>query len=444
MTMQRLPVGWIVFTAAVVLRLTWILVGWLNVGPTLVYPDEVLHWNLADNLVHHGALVSDDGRYAARMPAYPLFLAAFAWLDGVGILVVRIAQALLSAGAVVVGYQLALRAVGQRGALLAGLLLTFNPYDVFFCRLLLTEALFTPVAVGLVAASWHVLATDASRWRPLAVVAALGALAVMTRPSAAAWIPLVWLLLVVLATNRRRTALRLVIAPVLLLLCMVPWGLRNLAVLGHPAWLSANGGLTLYDAQGPQADGSSDQSFLQDPAIQARLADLGEVERDQLLQRLALQQMRRDPIRVVSLAFTKFTRTWNPWPNVPAHRNTLAGHAGAAYTIIVVLTALLGLLRTTVPPRSGGAPQQSTPRCKDSSGVPLLLSSASVRRLHALIWLAVLYFTLLHMIYIGSVRYRVPLMPLLAIAAGTAVLDPRPAAPHSVVRLAEGQLYLKR
>ena len=40
--------------------------------------------------------------------------------------------------------------------------------------------------------------------------------------------------------------------------------------------------------------------------------------------------------------------------------------------------------------------------------------------MHLLLWLPVLYFTLVHCVFVGSLRYRVPLMPFVSIAAATA------------------------
>ena len=47
------------------------------------------------------------------------------------------------------------------------------------------------------------------------------------------------------------------------------------------------------------------------------------------------------------------------------------------------------------------------------------------RRLHVLLWLPVIYFTLVHCAFIGSLRYRVPLMPFVEIAAATAFVQTR-------------------
>ncbi|RMF71398.1 MAG: hypothetical protein D6744_18045, partial [Planctomycetota bacterium] len=137
-----------VFAAALLVRLIWVALRWMRDGPTLQFPDEELHWQMAVNLVTKGEFVTDDGRYAARMPVYPLFLAIWAPLGSIGVLLARIAQCVLGAAAAGVGCEFARRTLGRRAAIAAGVLLAVDPYAVFFSNLLLTEVLFTAIAVG--------------------------------------------------------------------------------------------------------------------------------------------------------------------------------------------------------------------------------------------------------------------------------------------------------
>ncbi|MFQ5807269.1 MAG: hypothetical protein ACE5I3_12540, partial [Phycisphaerae bacterium] len=227
------------------------------------------------------------------------------------------------------------------------------------------------------------------------------AAALMTRPSAAGWIVLLWLVLWLFDAQRPRGTRRLTLYVGVLAACLLAWGLRNRAVIGAPAWLSTNGGVTLYDAQGPQADGSSNQAFLNELP---ELAGLNELERDRKLRQLAVEQMRKNPARALRLAWTKFLRTWSLVPNVSTYRAGITGVVSAAFTAGVLFLAFVGLLRTL------------------SRKNPPAAESRNRRRLQALLWLPVVYFTLLHCVFVGSLRYRVPLMPFVEIAAATALV----------------------
>ena len=396
--------GSAIFVVALLLRVAWVLLRWSRTGAALEFPDEELHWQLASNLVHDGTLVSADARYAARMPGYPLFLALCAWADGTGILIARLLQALLGAATAWIAYAFVSRALDRRAALIAGILVCLDPYAIFFANLLLTEVSFSLFAVALTACAWRLITDPAKASRAATYgVAVCGAAMLMTRPSAAGWLLLLWVVLWLFDSHRVRATRRLGLYVAVMAVCLLPWGLRNRAVIGTSAWLSTNGGVTLYDAQGPQADGSSNQAFLEELP---QLAGLDEVGRDRELQRLAAEHMRSNPGRVLELAWVKFRRTWNPVPNVSDYRGGITGFVSAAFTVVTLLLAFIGLAGTlgkkhsaeTVPPR---------------------------RRLHLLLWLPVIYFTLVHCVFIGSLRYRVPLMPFVEIAAATAFVQSR-------------------
>jgi hypothetical protein len=235
---------------------------------------------------------------------------------------------------------------------------------------------------------------------------------VLARPSALGWIVLLWLMLWLADRQRWRATRRIGLYAVTLGVLLLPWGLRNHARLGAFAWLSTNGGVTLYDAQGPQADGSSNQAFLQD---MPQLAGMGEVERDRTLGHLAIQQMEKDPARVLRLAGVKFVRTWSFVPNFQEYQGGATAAVSAAFTAVVLAFAVVGLFRAA---RGRGShdlhdverPQQPSARLRPGLWF------------HVLLWLPVLYFTLVHCLYIGSLRYRIPLMAFLELAAAAALI----------------------
>jgi len=99
-------------------------------------------------------------------------------------------------------------------------------------------------------------------------------------------------------------------------------------------------------------------------------------------------------------ALVKLARTWNPFPNVAEHRSGRSAWAGAIYSLALFVLAFVGALRLW----------------------------RNRRGQLALLLAPVLYFSLVHMVYVGSVRYRVPLMPLLAVV-GCAAISPRGPLP---------------
>jgi hypothetical protein len=381
---------WAILLAALAVRIAWGIVVQQRAGANFEFDDEHLHWSIAANLVERGAFVTDDGRHAARMPVYPLFLACFAWMGTAGVLAARMAQALIGAATAWVVHATLRRRAGPWPALLATAAVALDPYLVMFSGLLLTEVLFTFFAVLLLRVSMELWQAPAGTGgRHAFLVGLWGAAAVMTRPSSLGWIVVVWVILVFASRGAGIGVRRTAIFAVIFAAAMVPWGMRNRAVIGDAAWLSANGGVTLYDAQGPQARGDSNQSFL---AEMPELDKLGEVERDGELRRLAIEQMRRDPARVLRLAAVKLGRTWNVVPNYGGYRNWVLMAVSGAWSVSVYGLAIVGLFRW-----------------RD-------------RRTLLLLWLPIVYFSIVHAVFVGSLRYRVPLMPFLEMSAAGAFM----------------------
>lgn len=405
----------ICFLAALLFRLAWVLTV-LTRGGESQLPDERVHWTLASNLAQYGELVSEEGRYAARMPLYPLFLACFLNLGESGELAAKVAQVVIGAVTVVLTIRIARRIGGPRVAWAAGALTAIDPYAIYFSNLLLTETVFTPALLVLTLATLRLLgmpprpaiggvgtpdclppvaAVRTGEWPTILSLALAGAGAVLIRPSAAGLVILLWASGCAVATTWKQRLLRVTVLAAIFAAVMLPWGLRNKAVLGDYAWLSTNGGLTLYDGQGPQATGGSDQAFVN---LLPELKGLNEVEVDRRLRRLAIEQMQRDPLRVLELAGVKFLRTWSLTPNAAQFTSGLRDTVSAVFSGGVFVLALVGAWR--------------------------------LRRQHRLLIVLlapIAYFTLVHCIYVGSLRYRIPLMPLVE-GLAAAGLFPRSSA----------------
>jgi len=90
-----------------------------------------------------GGWLGPEAPTALNTPIYPLFLAAWLWLNVPWpFLGVQLSQALLSALVIYLAGQIALRLINPRTSLLAALLVTFYPPLVYFCKQI-SPAIFT-------------------------------------------------------------------------------------------------------------------------------------------------------------------------------------------------------------------------------------------------------------------------------------------------------------
>lgn len=394
--------GAIVWVAALFLlagglRLGWVLYRWGPAGcaEQTEYPDEDAYVLSARSLAAGGGLSDEFGYRATYMPGYPAFLAVFQSLPR-PLFWARIAQAILAAWVAPGTYLLARRFLDAETApgpvlapVLAGLAAACDPFLIFFSGLLLTEALFAAVLVT----AWVFVQGSGRKPMPYAVGAAVFMWgAVMLRPSAAALVLLTPFVLAILGRFRREVLVRAVMIPLLVMVGLVPWAVRNYAVIGQWRWLTTRGGISLYDGLRPGATGSSDLAHTK-TMEQAR--GLSELDWDDYFRSAAWDAAWRDPAGAIRLAGRKFLRTWSLTPNVESYRGGATARLSAAWMSVMLGLAVIGWWR-----------------CR--------------RRLIAwvLLLLPVAAFTFLHMIYVGSVRYRVPVMPFVVVlsAVGAATI----------------------
>lgn len=217
------------------------------------------------------------------------------------------------------------------------------------------------------------------------------------RPS---WIlagPVLWVLLTATSLRRGRACLAGGAACLVMLACLLPWGLRNHAVSGHFTFTTFWLGPSLYDGLNPQATGDSNMEFFDEEALLTRMT---EYEVDQHYRTAAFDYARSHPRRVVELAGAKALRYWHPWPNAEQFRWWPLRLGVAAFFLPMMALAVWGnvvLLR--------GAPGTLTP---------------GRERIWAVLILAgpILYFAALHLVFVSSLRYRLPAeYPLLVLTA---------------------------
>ena len=184
-----------------------------------------------------------------------------------------------------------------------------------------------------------------------------------------------------------------------LIVAMTPWWIRNARLSGRFVPTTLQVGASLYDGLNPQATGASNMELAPEPVKDLRRrAASGEVPRDAALEveldrrfRVAARAFARDnPARVARLAADKLRRIWNLWPN-EARFSGWPIRLAVLFTYVPVLAlGAVGAARTI------------------RRGWPYIMC-----------WLPAVYFTVLHMIFVSSIRYRQPAMlGVIVLAAG--------------------------
>ncbi len=411
-----------ILLAALCLRLI-ILLMTTHLGLQIV--DEQHYHVLATNLVEGRGFASASGPTSLRPPAYPALVAGL-WTitDSRSLQVVRAFQGLLGLATAALVYWIGARLYDERTGLIAAAITAFYPALVLANSEFLTETLFAFLLTSFVAATVSLLQ------RPRAAVAAaagvLLGLAALTR--SVVW-PFPLVLVPMVAWMAPTTLARRAACCVLLVggfaAVVAPWAIRNTRLQGTTVVVDTMGGMNLrmgnyeftphdriWDAVSLQGAKSWIVGI---PAHPPGGGEWTEGLKERWARQEAVAFMREHPALTLWRAVIKFSDFWALDRDYAAgiqrglfHPPTWAAVVATAamtmgFPIVIGLAILGACLR---PPADW--------------------------RTHLLLIVLILFVTALHSVVFGHPRYRLPLMPVLAIYAGAAV------ASHAWVRLREG------
>jgi hypothetical protein len=374
---------------------------------------DTVAWNLAQG--HGFSMTGAGGPYPTAFvpPVVPYLVSLLYRAAGH-----HYGTALLAQCAVGALLPLALAALGRSlfgpgAARLAGWLAAFHPLLVFFNAYLLTETTFTVVlTLALLAtAAWVKTPT---RGRAFGA-GLLWGMASLTRPTALLLpgVLLIWAWRPVGLSSAGGERLRQ--AALLLgggLLCVAPWTMRNAAALGGFVPVTTGGGRSLLDSnnpvvlEDPSLHGNA-VSTLQLPPYAERLRGLSEREQDARSAAMAWDFLREHRADWARMAGWKLGRMWRftaergttgTWQ---AEGSPLAGLLRAVDPLALVSIALLPFLAwgTVIALRGPRRWYQSLP-----------------------LWVAA-YFSLIAVVFWGSLRTRLPVEPLLVLLAAVGLDD---------------------
>ena len=371
-------------------------------GQDFFFGDSHTYWVLAQRIVRgEPYYYGTPDTSVFRTPGYPVVLAGLFLVvgDEPPVMWARALSAVLGMLAVGGVYWLTKRLFSTSAGLLAAAIAAVYPGAVSLGAMVLSEALFCPLMLLqliLWTASWK--APTRSRTLTLAALAGIAAgLATLARPSWLLFTPFAAGLAILLRRDRIRHIAPTAAMIVGLCLTMMPWWIRNYGVTGHFVATTLQTGASLYDGLNHKADGSSNMWFVpvyhaaeKESELVETPSDTFEYRLDRRLGRAALHWATSHPRQAVQLAGVKLWRMWNVWPNESEFRSW-------PLRLVIALTygpLLCGAIFGAWSFRDRGWP-------------------------YILPWLPAVYLSLIHMIFVGSLRYREPLMlPMIALAAG--------------------------
>lgn len=350
---------------------------------TLLYPDEERYWSEAMSLLDRGVFVSGDGQYAQDMPLTAIIIAATVKLFGCGVVGVKLLFAAISSLTIyIVGRVAYVLFKSTQAVVLAVAIAAFYPFFIYYSSLILSETLFL-FFVSLIFLS--LFTCNAKNCWQVGVLLGLGHL---VRPTFIYFLPFMWGWLYFF---RKIRSVPLVLSMLCFVIVVLPWGIRNYSVLGEFHVTTSISGRVLWEGNNPwNLTGGVSGSFTDPHKHLENLPEgLNELERDNWKKDQAVAFIKENPVHFVRLSLKKFSRFWHLWPNHESFDSWKYKLASlGSFGVVLVLFLMSPFIVTTN------------------------------REKLFFLYLFVLYYTAIHMVTIGSIRYRLPIEPLLIAIAG--------------------------
>jgi len=355
---------------------------------------------MSRQLLGEGIFEDSNGDRAVRAPLFPIVLSGLLFLGDGSLVVPHVFGCLLGTVVVALVYALAMQIwADHRGALSASLIAALYPGLIVYSALLQTETLYIALFLAAFIFFYRLERSLHVRWAVLCGIAC--GLAALTRAVFAGFI--VVLILVLLYQERARLVPALKAGAVLLvasILVIVPWTIRNTALLGSVVPVASGGGSSLLTGNNPYAIGTyrvreGYDEWFRGKALEKGVADvsrLNESERSALSARIARDYMTAHPVETVLLAVKKSYIFWvYPILHTDSYvplQLLAVGCDAILLTLFAVGVIGMGFLKGRLLP----------------------------------VWAAVLFFWLVQALLHSESRFRLPLIPLLAIFAGWALV----------------------
>ncbi len=389
---------WLLLILALILRVSAAVIVDQHVrdaGRTfLIEGDANGYWELGQKVANGEAYeIHTPPRRVLRTPGFPLLLAASIMAFGNSVLAASLIMAIVGTANCAATWLLAKRLLGDRVALITLAIVAVSPLQIGSNIQILSECFFSLwIVLSLLSLQrlWGVASQGTSELRFVFAALTVGiviGLGTLVRPGWLLWavfcLPAMYLANGIML---RRKWLATALIPLGCWIALVPWAWRNYEVTGHWIHTSLWSGPSLYDGLHAGATGVSDMTFVDQDGVYQRL---DEYEANEHYKSLAVEFAMQNPGRAVQLAALKAIRYLSPTLNA-------AGFSGGPFAVFCLLWYFIYTILTG-------------------------LGVWHLRRHWALVYLLAgpfLQFLLVHMVFVGSIRYRLPVeFPLTILAA---------------------------
>jgi len=221
---------WVLFLGSLVIRIIYVV--FANANPIAhgqdiikLHDDQASYWQFAEAFLRDISWMSEDVSY--RPPGYPMFLALVAALIGLGknFINVMLVQSVLSALTVVFIFKLAALTFNRATALLSALWAAVFMQYLYYCGFILRETL--EILLFLLFVYCLIMYLQEARKVFVIIGAIIYALLIHIDPRYLFHLPFVFLYFYLGLRNSKKTLKVYLYFVFIVIICSLPWGIRN-------------------------------------------------------------------------------------------------------------------------------------------------------------------------------------------------------------------------
>ena len=362
----------ILFIASFIIRLIFIL----TLKKEFYFDDESEYYRMIQNFFSGKGLIAGEHIKGFRPPLYPLIASIFYYFK-LGITGIRIFQVFLSSLTVPLIYLIGEKGFSKKVGIVSGIISIFYPFFIFYNGFLLTETLF----LFLVVLTFYIFVNLEKNIKYYIFAGITLGLAGLCRPTMQSFLPFILFLILMTKEAVKPKLQKSFILLLFFSLTISPWVIRNYTLFKKVIPGTTMGGYVFWEGNNPNSDGGPCQFFPENIML------VEETERDQILYKMTFDVIKENPKRFVWLLANKFKRFWNIVPNALDYTKPLYKGISIMSFGVMMPFFLLGFFLT--------------------------LKKRGAQFMHLLI----VFFTIFHIIFLASIRYRLPIEPFYIILA---------------------------
>jgi 4-amino-4-deoxy-L-arabinose transferase-like glycosyltransferase len=377
----------ILFFSAFLIRFAFIL----TLKNQFYFDDEYEYFKMVQNFLSGKGLILSENLKAFRPPLYPFILSILYSLK-FNLLGIRIFQAILSSLTVVFIYLLGKEVFDEKTGFFSSLISAFYPFFIFYTGFLLTETLF----VFFIVLTFFYLVKIVGENRNLSLKAGiLMGLSALTRPNIQLFFPVSIFHILFLKDKWKK----ILLFSAGFCIVLMPWIIRNYRIFHKFIPGTTMGGWVFWEGNNPYSEGGPCSYFPEG------ILEIEEIQRDKILYKMTFKVIKENPKRFLFLMKNKFKRFWNIVPNATEFERKILYRFISVFSFGIMMPFFI-------------------------IGFFISIKNKKALFFHTLI----IFFTIFHMFFLASIRYRLPIEPFYIILSVHALCELPMFAKHYLSR----------